>query len=352
MGYCLDMEYYLPVLAMVLTQFIYSVFIVYRHAFATILLAPIAYLSGRNSRSYSLNLTSFSWIFMTSLIGITLYQNLYFEGLYLSSSSTATAMINLTPAVTFVIATFVGMEKVNIQSLRTIAKIVGTMICVTGAVSLSMTLLKGPKLLNADHKMPSKTMMTTTLESDENWLIGCLFLLGSSVAGSIWLILQVPAYASHPNYISLSAWMCLISTLQSSILTLFLEPDLNAWKINSLLQFGCTLYAGIMGSAFVFCLQAWCITKRGPLFSAMFNPLLTVIVTILAACAIGVIIGLYTVLWGKAEDVKEMINSKLVVNETTEVTFSTNESCEKSSCKIDLEEHLLADKSTSRCGYK
>lgn len=83
------------------------------------------------------------------------------------------------------------MEKVNIQSLRTIAKIVGTMICVTGAVSLSMTLLKGPKLLNADHKMPSKTMMTTTLESDENWLIGCLFLLGSSVAGSIWLILQV-----------------------------------------------------------------------------------------------------------------------------------------------------------------
>jgi len=63
MGYCADMEYYLPVLAMVLTQFIYSgmnlstriallegmsprVFIVYRHAFATILLAPIAYLSG------------------------------------------------------------------------------------------------------------------------------------------------------------------------------------------------------------------------------------------------------------------------------------------------------------------
>jgi len=54
-----------------------------------------------------------------------------------------------------------------------------------------MTLLKGPKLLNADYLMPSKTTMTTTFGSDENWLIGCLFLLGSSVAGSIWLILQV-----------------------------------------------------------------------------------------------------------------------------------------------------------------
>jgi len=34
-----------------------------------------------------------------------------------------------------------------------------------------MTLLKGPKLLNAD-KIPSKTIMATTLGSDENWLVG------------------------------------------------------------------------------------------------------------------------------------------------------------------------------------
>jgi hypothetical protein len=76
------------------------------------------------------------------------------------------------------------MEKVNIQSLRTVAKIVGTLICVGGAVSI--TLLKGPKLLNAQ-KLPSKS----TLGSDDNWLLGCLILLASTVAWSIWLILQV-----------------------------------------------------------------------------------------------------------------------------------------------------------------
>jgi hypothetical protein len=54
---------------------------------------------------------------------------------------------------------------------------------------------------------------------------------------------QVPAYASHPNYLSLTAWMCFMATLQSSALTLFLERNLNAWKINSILQFGCTLYS-------------------------------------------------------------------------------------------------------------
>jgi S-ribosylhomocysteine lyase LuxS involved in autoinducer biosynthesis len=62
--------------------------------------------------------------------------------------------------------------------------------------------------------------------------------------------------------------------------------------------------------------------------------------------AIGVIIGLYIVLWGKAEDVvdvKEKINPKSVANETEEVTFSNNESCGEANCKIDLEEPLLTN---------
>lgn len=360
-----NMEYYLPIIVMVIIQFIYSgmtlgtriallegmsprVFVVYRHAFATIFLAPIAYLSSRrNSVSCSLNLKSFSWIFLNSLIGITLYQNLYFEGLYLSSSSIASAMINLIPGVTFIIAAFVGMEKVNIRSLRTIAKIMGTLICICGA--LSIVLLKGPKLLNAKI-IPSKSIMAGT---DEDWLLGCVFLLGGSVAWSAWLVLQVPVYKSHPNYLSLSSWTCLISTLQSAVVTVFLEPDLNAWKMNSLLQFGSTLYAGIMGSAVMFCLQAWCITQRGPLFSAMFSPLVTVIVTVLAALvlheeiyigsligAIGVIIGLYIVLWGKAGDVVD-------VKENIDPKSMANESDGKENYKIDLEEPLLHDESTS-----
>ncbi|WJX88794.1 hypothetical protein P8452_70842 [Trifolium repens] len=367
----LNMEDYQPIMVMVLIQFIYSgmtlgtrigllegmsprVFVVYRHAFATIFIAPIAYLSGRNSASYSLNLRSFSLIFLTSLIGITLSQNLYFEGLYLVPSSIASAMTNLIPAITFVIASFVGMEKVNIQSLRTIAKIIGTVICVSGAVSIA--LLKGPKLLNAE-KIPSKSTKDTILRSDDNWLLGCLFLLGSNVAYSIWIILQVPAYASHPNSISLSAWMCLMTTLQSLVVTLFLEPDLNSWKINTLLQFGCILYSGVMGSGVAFFLQAWCISRRGPLFSAMFAPIFTLFVTVMAAFllheeiyigsligAIGVIIGLYIVLWGKAEDVIEKTYPKSVVNVTHEIV--DNESCGRTYSKIDLEEPLLIYEST------
>ncbi|XP_050920551.1 WAT1-related protein At4g30420 [Lathyrus oleraceus] len=232
------------------------------------------------------------------------------------------------------------MERVNIRSLRTIAKIVGTIICVSGAVSI--TLLKGPKLLNAEN-LPSESIIGSSLKSEEKWLLGCLCLLGSIIAWSIFLILQVPAYTSHPNTLSLAAWMCLMATLQSLAVTLFLEPDLNAWKIISLFQFGCILYSGVIGSGVALYLQAWCISKRGPLFSAMFNPLLTLIVTILATLwlheeiyigsligAIGVIIGLYIVLWGKAEDVVDHPEKNV-----------DSESCGKPYCKSGLKDPLL-----------
>jgi hypothetical protein len=120
------------------------------------------------------------------------------------------------------------MEKVNIQSLRTIAKIIGTVICVSGAVSIA--LLKGPKLLNAE-KIPSKSTKDTILRSDDNWLLGCLFLLGSNVAYSIWIILQVFnlfifnnfvnfLFISNNHYLTLYIFKMIIITI---IITLYIS---------------------------------------------------------------------------------------------------------------------------------
>lgn len=47
-----------------------------------------------------------------------------------------------------------------------------------------------------------------------------------------------------------------------------------------------TYKQGMVGSAFSFFVQAWCISRRGPLFAAMFNPLGTVITTVFAAVLI------------------------------------------------------------------
>ncbi|KAE8665324.1 WAT1-related protein [Hibiscus syriacus] len=308
------------------------VLVVYRQAFATLAVAPVAYLSRRKSGGPSMGLRSFSLIFLASLIGIAINQNIYYEGLYLATSATASAMANLVPAITFVMASLVGLEKVNIRSLRSIGKIVGTLICVTGAIF--MALLKGQKLLSAE-ALPDKSLFGA--DGGEHWLLGCLFLFGSACCWSIWLILQVPASASYPDHVSLSAWMCFFGALQSAVVTLFLEPDIETWTLHSSFELVCCLVVGIFGSGLSFFVQAWCIAQRGPLFSAMFNPLCTVIVTILAAPllreeiytgsligAVGVIGGLYIVLWGKAEDyqVKETdpIEEPLLSDESTNTT--------------------------------
>ncbi|XP_044471316.1 WAT1-related protein At4g30420 [Mangifera indica] len=348
-----------PALAMLALQFCYAavglstraallkgmsprVFSVYRQAIATLVTVPVAYFSRRKSNC-SMGLKSFSLIFLTSLIGVTINQNIYFEGLYLASSSMASAMGNLVPAITFVMATIVGMEKINIKSTRSVAKIVGTLVCVSGAIS--MALLRGPKLLNSEIIPPQKSLFASG--NHETWLLGCLFLFASSWCWSLWLILQVPVSANYPDHLSMSAWMCSLATLQSAILTIFIEPDPEAWNFNSFLEIGCCFFSGIIGSGVSFFVQAWCISKKGPLFSAMFNPLCTVVVTILAALllheeiytgsligAVGVILGLYIVLWGKAKD-------NTGEKEGKEENLQIDVSSERARYNNDLEEPLL-----------
>jgi hypothetical protein len=66
--------------------------------------------------------------------------------------------------------------------------------------------------------------------------------------------------------------------------------------------------------------------------------------------AIGVIAGLYVVLWGKAKDLVEINGEKTLQNGETmakNVSILIDDSSEKTSCEIDLEEPLLSDKSIS-----
>ncbi|XP_022969668.1 WAT1-related protein At4g30420-like [Cucurbita maxima] len=366
-------EEYLPAMAMLGIQAIYAivtlisraallegmsprVFIVYRQAFATLSIAPIAYLSRSKSMKVSLDLKSFYLIFFAALIGSTMNHNFFYEGLFLASSSLATAMENLIPAVTFIIAAMVGMESVKLTNLRCMAKIGGTVVCVGGA--MFMALLRGPKLLNATQAFGVKSaIFGVESGSDEAWLLGSLSLFGSCCCWSIWLILQVPAMASYPDKLSLSAWTCFFSLIQSVGFTLWVEgANVETWKIHSKTELVCYLFSGIFGSGVAYFLQAWGISKRGPVFSAVFNPFCTIITTILAAIflheeiytgsllgGVIVIIGLYVVLWGKTNDyTKEEDREKCRVETQEEDCESASTSIETDSYKVDVREPLLS----------
>ncbi|KAL1210541.1 WAT1-related protein [Cardamine amara subsp. amara] len=365
------LEEYKPVMAMTMIQVCYAgvtlsaratlvnglsprVFILYRQAFATIFIFPFIYFSRRKSKISisSLDLKSFSLIFLVSLIGITINQNLYLEGLYLSSSSMGSAVGNIIPAITFLISFLAGYEKVNLRDIRGLAKIAGTIFCVAGATS--MTLLRGPKILNSESALPIANSVLGNLKDQNMWLIGCLFLFSSTLCWSFWLTLQVPISAYYPDHLSLSAWMCLFGTIQCAFVTFFLEKDPNAWILHSYSEFATCLYAGVGASALSFTVQAWAISKRGPVFSALFNPLTTVIVTILAALffqeeiytgsligGLGVIMGLYIVLWGKAKDV--MMNQEhRDNNNNSEVKIQVEDSSNTTICNSDMKNPLLS----------
>ncbi|CAN1223360.1 WAT1-related protein At4g28040 [Linum grandiflorum] len=285
-----------------------KIFVVYRQAIATLFMAPLAFISHSNSSNLTVEIFSILLFPGRYWCSVTGNQNAYFQGINLASSTAATAIINLIPAVTFILAVIFRMEKIKIRSVRSGAKIVGTVVCVAGAMAVAF--LKGPKLLNHGFLLGSQ-------QDDKNWVMGCLLLFASSFFWSLWIILQVPITATCPNLIYSSAWLCFLATIQSTIVALFLEKDFSAWKLNSIFEFGCCLYGGA-ALAVSFLGQAWCVAERGPVFPAIFNPLCAVITAVFASIflheqtymgglvgAVVVIIGLYMVLWGKAKDLEE-----------------------------------------------
>jgi hypothetical protein len=43
--------------------------------------------------------------------------------------------------------------------------------------------------------------------------------------------------------LTLSAWTCFLSTLQSAVVAFLLLPDRSAWKIHSLFELSCYIFA-------------------------------------------------------------------------------------------------------------
>ncbi|KAG6503783.1 hypothetical protein ZIOFF_036107 [Zingiber officinale] len=116
------------------------VFVVYRHLIAMFILAPLAYVLERNRRP------SFSFgvmlkIFILAMLGITIQQNVYYIGLHLISPTVASALGNVIPAFTFLLAIVLRMEKLNLKTVRGRAKLAGAIFCITG--SLIFTFWKG-----------------------------------------------------------------------------------------------------------------------------------------------------------------------------------------------------------------
>ncbi|KAM2879583.1 hypothetical protein FF1_015058 [Malus domestica] len=293
------------------------VFVVYRHVLAMVLVGPFAYVLERKQRP-SLSFSVAAKIFALASLGTTIHLNLYYAGLAYTSATVGCALSNVIPALTFLVAVLLRMEKLNIRSTRGQAKVVGTLLCLGG--SLIFTFWKGGYLYKGFFEKPlihgfNAESVGKIRHVKENWIKGSVLILTSYTAWSAWLILQAVISKVYPAPLSLTTMVCFSASLQSSFLALFFARNPSSWKLEWNLELLTIVYFGVLTTALVYCLQTWCISHKGPVFSAMFSPLQAVIVAVFSAIAFAerlhfgsligallIIAGLYSVLWGKRKD--------------------------------------------------
>ncbi|XP_054783124.1 WAT1-related protein At3g18200 [Prosopis cineraria] len=290
------------------------VYPVYRNIIALLLLSPLAYFLEKNQRP-PLTFSLLVQFFLLALLGITANQGFYLLGLYYASPTFASAMQNSVPAITFVMASAVRLEELNIARRDGLAKVLGTIASVGGASVI--TLYKGPPLLHQMHH----TQADSTSEANQssmkmqNWSWGCIYLLGHCLSWAGWMVFQAPVVKKYPAKLTLTSFTCFFGLIQFLIIAAFVETDMEHWKIQSTEELFTILYAGVVASGIVISLQTWCIQKGGPVFVAVFQPMQTFLVAVMAALILGdqlysggvvgailIVLGLYSVLWGKTNE--------------------------------------------------
>ncbi|VAH65056.1 unnamed protein product [Triticum turgidum subsp. durum] len=210
------------------------VLVVYRHAFATVSIAP------------------FALIFERPVID----QNFYYVGLKYTGPTFACAMSNILPAMTFVMA-FIFRE----------------------------------------------------------WFLGSLFIIIATLAWASLFILQAHTLKQYSAPLSLTTLICFVGTLQAIVVTLAMEHRPSVWTIGFDMNLLAAAYAGIVTSSIAYYVQGLVIQKTGPVFASAFSPLMMIVVAVMGSFILSekiylggvlgsvlIVIGLYSVLWGKHKE--------------------------------------------------
>ncbi|KAK9002285.1 hypothetical protein V6N11_024969 [Hibiscus sabdariffa] len=264
------------------------IILVYRQVISTFCLTPIAYVRERT----------------------TLAQYFFLLGLEYTSATFSCAFLNTVPAITLVLALPFGLEKVSIRSKAGQAKIVGTLVCISGAMVL--TLYQGKKLFGSDPRD------VVNNDRNERWGIGSAFPAACAVCWSLWFLLQARIGEGYPCKYSSTAFLSLFSAFQSAILGLITERDYDQWILKGKLELLTVTFAGIVASGLCYVGMSWCVEQRGPVFTSAFTPLVQIFIAMFdffflhgklyLGSTIGsilIILGLYILLWGRNSEAQE-----------------------------------------------
>ncbi|XP_020227275.1 WAT1-related protein At4g08290-like isoform X1 [Cajanus cajan] len=311
------------------------VFVVYRNAFAALALAPFAFIFERKIRP-KITLPVFLQIIALGFLEPVIDQGFTFLGMQYTSASFASAVVNATPSVTFILAVILRLERVNFKEVRSLAKVIGTLVTFGGA--LLMTLYKGP-LINLFYS-PNTTHhqdVSHTPQDLKHWVSGTLFLLLGCFSWASFIILQSITLKRYPAELSLSSLVCLSGALQASVVALVAtrHSGLGAWALGWDFKLYGPLYTGVVTSGITYYVQGLVLQSKGPVFFTAFNPLCMIITCVLGSFlfaeqlhlgsiigAIVIAMGLYSVVWGKGKDCSDPTPPKHTETQPLPITSS------------------------------
>uniref|UniRef100_A0A5B6ZV73 WAT1-related protein n=2 Tax=Davidia involucrata TaxID=16924 RepID=A0A5B6ZV73_DAVIN len=302
------------------------VFVFYQNALAILFLAPLTFIYHRiTSPPPRLTFSILCRIVLLGLIGGWL-QMFMFIGIGYSSPTLASAMTNITPAYTFILAGITRMEKINLKDKSSQAKSIGTIVSIIGA--FTVTFYKGPAIFFAPLHSTSPNMLLQSspqnlviggfLQSPGwNWVIGGSLLAAASFLLAVLFIVQTWIMKDYPAEMMIALISCIFVTIQAGIVALNVERDPNAWKLRPDIELLTIAYSAIFLISFRNIVYSWALHKKGPVFVTMFKPLGMIIAIVMGvvflrdALYLGSVIGaaiialgFYSVMWGKAAQEK------------------------------------------------
>ncbi|ESQ32539.1 hypothetical protein EUTSA_v10004454mg [Eutrema salsugineum] len=284
----------------------------YRLAAGTLFLIPFAIFLERHNRP-KLTGSILCSLFFSALLGTSLVQYFFLIGLQHTSATFALAFSNMVPSVTFALALIFRQETLNIRSNIGRAKVLGTMICICGA--LVLTLYKGPTLTPQNAQTQTQTTHDSHAAIAQKWAMGSVMLIIAIIIWASWFIVQAKISRIYPCQYTSTTILSFFGVIQSALLSLISERSISMWVVKERFQVLALLYSGIVGSGLCYVGISWCLQQRGPVFTSSFIPLIQVFAAILSfsflheqiycGSVIGsvvIIVGLYILLWGKSKD--------------------------------------------------
>ncbi|KAK4390973.1 WAT1-related protein [Sesamum angolense] len=253
-----------------------SVFVVYRQAFATLALLPFLFFFRRLALSLNLNLAGLDYI----------------------SATFGTAILSIVPALVFIMAVCMRIEKVAITEWHGMGKVLGTILGLLGA--MAFTFYKGPPLFSSSRSDETHHSFHENTRTKQEWIKGSLLAIVAQLFYSMWLTMQLSdgnnlwrSHGEEPNLLE----ACLEHpTLIRSLLWCYCDRN--------------NLLVASLGYR-----------EERPCFQCDFGPLALILAAIFSALFLNetlhwgsvlggglLVLGLYSFLWGRNREAQKAQN--------------------------------------------